>query len=64
MQGLFIGSESIDTTLLVLTSKHKQDSDCDDERKQVDLTPRMGYAYLAQVYFLQDQAVVAKVSVR
>ena len=60
MQGLFISSESIDTTLLVLTSKHKQDSDCDDERKQVDLTPRMGY--LAQVYFLQDQAVVAKVS--
>ena len=43
----------IDTTLLVLTSKHKQDSDCDDERKQVDLTLRMGY--LAQVYFLQDQ---------
>jgi hypothetical protein len=38
MQGLFIGSESIDTTLLVLTSKHTQDSDCDDERKQVDLT--------------------------
>ena len=31
-------------------------------RKQVDLTPRMGY--LAQVYFLQDQAVVAKVSAR
>ena len=63
MQGLFISSESIaNTTLLVLTSKHKQDSDCDDERKQVDLTPRMGY--LAQVYFLQDQAVVAKVSVR
>ena len=64
MQGLFICSESIDTTLLVLTSKHKQDpdSDCDDERKQVDLTPRMGY--LAQVYFLQDQAVVAKVGVR
>ena len=63
MQGLFISSESIDTTLLLmLTSKHKQDSDCDDERKQVDLTPRMGY--LAQVYFLQDQAVVAKGSVR
>ena len=62
MQGLFIGSESIDTTLLMLTSKHKQDSDCDDERKQVDLTPRM--AYLALVYFLQVQAVVAKVSVR
>ena len=45
MQGLFISSESIDTTLLVLTSKHKQDSDCDDERKQVDLTPRMGYVF-------------------
>ena len=40
----------------------KQGSDYDDERKQVDLTPRMGY--LAQVYFLQDQAVVAKVGVR
>jgi hypothetical protein len=48
MQGLFIGSESIDTTLLVLTSKHKQGSDCDDKMKQVDLTPHMGY--LAQVY--------------
>jgi hypothetical protein len=30
--------------------------------EQVDLTPCMGY--LAQVYFLQDRAVVAKVSVR
>ena len=53
MQGLFISSESIDTTLLVLTSKHKQDSDCDDERKQVDLTPRMGY--LAQIYFCKTE---------
>ena len=44
MQDLFISSESIDTTLLVLTSKHKQDSDCDDERKQVDLTLRMEWA--------------------
>ena len=63
MQGLFISSESIEHHIaVVLTSKHKQDSGCDDERKQVDLTPRMGY--LAQVYFLQDQAVVAKASVR
>jgi hypothetical protein len=50
------------TTLLILTSKHKQGSDCNDERKQVDLALRMGY--LAQVYFLQDRAVVAKARVR
>ena len=51
MQGLFISSESIEHH--IAKRIYKQDSDCDDERKQVDLTPRMGY--LAQVYFLQDQ---------